>query len=102
MKLRECLAYKSQAEIETVITQLSESKSPMERLNAILLGAKYKVKNAQFLNNVSEMSGDEGNTFFGTPMSTFATAALDVLGVKKYTGDDGYILEMVESGFADV
>ena len=102
MKLRECLADKSQAEIETVITLLSESKSPMERLNAILFGAKYKVKTAQFIDNVSRMTSGETNTFFGTPMSSFATAALDVLGVKKYTGDDGYILEMVESGFADV
>ena len=102
VKLRECLADKSQTEIEMILTQLSGSKSPMERLNAILFGAKYKVKTAQFIDNVSRMAGDEANTFFGTPMSSFATAVLDVLGVKKYTGDDGYILEMVESGFADV
>ena len=89
------------SEIEEEVFKLSESGG-LRRLNSILYGAKYQVRSERFINNVIAMSSDDQTKFFGTPISSFAKAALDILGVKKYTGDDRYIHEMIESGFVDI
>ena len=96
------LAKMSQAEIADTVLRLSKSDVPGERLQAIVCGTKYRAVTQQFLDSLEEMAGDDTAIFFGTPISSFAKAALDVLGVREYTGEDRYIHEMIESGFQGI
>ena len=96
------LASATRQEIEAEIIEYSNSVNGLNRLNSILFGAKYGVRAERFITRLIDMSTDNATTFFGTPMSSFAKAALDILGVEKYTGDDDYIRIMIDSGFRDI
>ena len=75
------------------------SSAPIVVINAIIAGAKHEVKDVSFLNGVVKAEERE-DVFMGIQMKSVAAAALDVLGAKKYAGDDkqtlGFILNKFE------
>lgn len=77
----------------------AKSDLPILNLNAVLYGAKYKVSSEKFISLLKEKLIKSEASFFGVPLSSYIVAALDVLGVEKYSGDDNLIIRLVDSNF---
>lgn len=88
-------------DFKTMVLKYASSDSPIENLNAVLYGAKYKLSDERFILALHKML-DSDARFFGTPLSSFVQAALDVLGVQKYSGDDDYVMELIQSEFQQI
>lgn len=80
------------------IVQGITNESPIVQLNALIYGTKMKLKSQTFVGGVHSLT-DSDSVFFGVPMWKYAKAALHVLEIKKYTGDDDFILRLIDSGF---
>ncbi len=76
-----------------------DSDVPVLNLNAVLFGAKYKIKNPNFINTIRNKLLYSEDSFFGIKLSDYVQAALHVLGVQKYVGYDYFINRLIESNF---
>lgn len=77
----------------------AESDLPILNLNSVIFGAKYKVSSEKFISLLKEKLIKSEASFFGMSLSKIVTAALDVLGVEKYSGNDISIIRLVNSNF---
>lgn len=85
-----------------VIISGATSSSPLLNLNAVLYGTKFKIKSKEFTSALKDNLVHSNEKFFGMPLSEIVIAALDVLGVEKYSGTDKLILRLISSEFADI
>ncbi len=75
-----------------------DSDIPILNLNAVNFGTKYHCQRKEFIDRLKKLT-DSNITFFGNEMKQFAVAALDVLGVQTYTGNDAFIKKLITSQF---
>ncbi|MBP0954104.1 MAG: hypothetical protein J6M90_00510 [Oscillospiraceae bacterium] len=75
-----------------------QDNSPIVQLNALIYGTKAKIQNSVFVNSLKSLIGSRA-VFFGVPMEKYVLAALDVLGVQNYQGDDDFVLRLIHSDF---
>ena len=68
------------------IEKAAESDLPIDNLNALLFGTKYKIKTHRFISAIKNKMLCSKASFFGVPMKKYAIAALDVLDIDKYSG----------------
>ena len=66
------------------------------RQNAITAIVECRVVNKHLIELMQEMENDETKTWDYRAVGDYAKAALDILGIKSYEGDDPYVLEMIE------
>lgn len=74
------------------------SEVPFAVLNAIIDGTKSKIKEKWFIEAVVSNKGND-ETIMHIPISSFAYASLDVLGIEQYTGNDENVLKLIKTGF---
>ncbi len=72
------------------------SDVPIVQINAVIAGAQMHLKENTYIDGLKRLKGSM-ITFFGMPMSAFVTAALDVLGVEAYNGDDEFIKRLIDA-----
>lgn len=74
------------------------SSMPILQLNAVIYGTKNKLRYPEF---VSFLNNNENNEiyFLGVSLSKIIMASLDVLGIKKYNGNDEEVKKIIESKF---
>ena len=83
---------------EAVIKCLS-CQGAIYRMDAIAFASLNNMKDAEIIEKLMELK--KGRVFLdGYTVGDFAVAALDNLGIEKYTGDDRRMKELIESGFA--
>ena len=82
---------------ELIIENIS-SQIPMLVLNAIVAGTKLAIQTPAFLDGLKAAEKSEV-VLLGIPLSNFATAALHLLGRRKYEGNDPIIVSMIKSRF---
>ena len=85
-------------EFNQILLEYASSDLPIENLNAVLFGTKFGVKDDRFIGALKDMLKSDA-TFFGNPLRVFVQAALDVLGVEKYTGDESLAFRLIETKF---
>lgn len=81
---------------EAIITSCVFSETPIIALNSIMFGTINGVMNKDFISEVEKLT-DSDVTFLGNPLSAFAIAALHILDIKKYTGNDEFIINLINS-----
>lgn len=77
----------------------AESNIPILNLNAVIFGVKYRVSSDQFISLLKDKLLKSEVSFFGMKFSKIVTAALDVLNIEKYYGDDKLIMQLINSQF---
>lgn len=81
--------------IEEILNGI-KSNNTFELINAIIAGTRMNIKDNKFVDRLeSAMKNEE--TLLGVPVYEFATASLDILGIKKYKGNNRRIKEMIQS-----
>ena len=105
MKSKKCETINLQHEIDKIangdinsIINGIYSDNSLVVLNSILFGVKYKCIEEKFILKLNEQAKNSEMRFFGNPVSKFALAALDILGEKKYTGKDEFVLSVINNG----
>lgn len=68
------------------------------RMNAIAFSCICKADNAQIAEKIRKLKGDNA-ILDGYSVSDFAKAALDIMQIEKYSGDNVRIRNLIESGF---
>lgn len=76
------------------------SKSQIVVANAIIAGAQQSIKEPKFVAELKNLVNDTEIVLMGIPVSSIATAALDILGIIKYKGNDEYIQSLISSKLA--
>lgn len=79
--------------IEAIINGISSNR-PFELINAIIAGTKLDFRSEKFIEGLKRAEQNE-ETLLGVPIKEFAIASLDVIGVRKYIGDNDRIKEMI-------
>ena len=79
-----------------VIVEAIESSSPILQLNGLMFASKYSVYEAS---DAIKKLDCKDNKFMGTPLSNFKIAAMHLLGIAEYKGNETQIKEMIESKF---
>lgn len=80
-----------------VIIENIQAKTPILVLNAIMAGVKKGLRDAAFIDGV--LKAEESDVvLLGLPIKKAATAALHLLGQRRYTGKDSVIVSLIESG----
>lgn len=74
-----------------------KSNGSLLRINAIVSAVQNKVSSEQIISNIEKLQSDK-TMVCGFLISDFAVAALDKLGVKKYTGDSDTIKAIIAEG----
>jgi hypothetical protein len=75
----------------------------VDRNNAIIEAVQHNIKDDSIINQIKRLKSD--NTFLfglnggGYTVSTFAYAALDVLNIEKYKGNDEYVKKLIDFKF---
>ena len=77
----------------------AQSDIPILNLNATIFGAKFRCTSPEFAEMLKTKMLYSDSTFMGTPLASFAVAALDVLRIQKYRGTDKFICELISSNF---
>ncbi len=83
----------------TAILIGAKSDKPILNLNAVIFGTKFKCKSQDFIDVLKTKLFNSDKSFMGTPLKVFVTAALDILEVKKYNGNDAEIRKLINSNF---
>ncbi len=84
---------------ETIIEGIS-SKTQIVVANAVIAGAQQSIKEPKFIAELKNLVNDTEIVLMGIPVSSIATAALDILDIIKYEGDDEYIQSLINSKLA--
>lgn len=84
--------------IEAVLYGI-KSDVPILNFNAVAYGAKYQCHEKEFIDALKNKFINSDITFFGMEMKSFVIAALDVLNVQKYTGNDTFIKQLITYKF---
>ena len=69
-------------------------------VNAIIAGTQQKIRDDAFVDQLNQIADDFETKMLNIPLSFFAIAALDILGIKTYNGDDEHIKIMIDSKFS--
>lgn len=69
-----------------------------DKFNGIIECVKSNLKTAEIIERLKELKNDT-TTIAGHPIADFSMAALDILGIEKYDGDDNSIKQLIESKF---
>ena len=69
------------------------------RTNAIIHTVKHKILNDSIISEIRELTKDGVSLMGVYKVSDFAIAALALLGIEKYYGDDEIILNLINSNF---
>lgn len=77
----------------------AKSDIPILNLNAVIFGTKFRCTSPEFIELLKTKMLDSSVSFMGTPLESFATAALDILGVQEYNGTDDFICKLISSDF---
>lgn len=84
-------------EKEAIIGGLSHAGA-IYRMNAIAFSSIHKIKDIEVQKMIKRLKDDE--TFLdGYSVSQFAVAALDIMNIEKYTGDNSNIKNLIASKF---
>ena len=83
---------------EAVVQGLKHSGA-LYRANGIINAARYQMKSNDIIQEINSLLKDDVIIICGVRVCDFAIAALDILGYKKYHGDDEYITRMILSKF---
>lgn len=65
-----------------------------DNVEAILLGAEYRVHDAEYVEGLKELLHSDLRSF-GIPIANYATGVLGLLGELQYSGDDPCILGII-------
>lgn len=82
----------------TAIMNGIHSDCPFELLNAIIAGTKIHLLDIEFIECVKAATKIE-IVMMGVPLSDFAIAALETLGIQKYSGNNQRIKELIQCKF---
>lgn len=77
----------------------AESDLPILNLNAVIFGTQNRISSEKYISLLKDKFLKSDISFFGMPFSKIVTAALDVLGVEKYAGNDDSIIRLINSNF---
>ena len=72
------------------------SDSPILVLNAILAGTRMELRSDVFVYGVEQATNND-STLLNLSISQCAHASLDILGIRKYTGEDNNILALISA-----
>ena len=75
-----------------------ESNNEYVVLNAIIQGTIKKIKDTNFVEGIRKAK-DSDAVFLNLPLRSVATAALDVLSIEQYRGNDAVIKDLIACGF---
>lgn len=67
-------------------------------INAVLSGAKHKIKDAAFMDGIEKARNSEA-VLMGFPLKSVADAAYIFLTGRKYAGDDGLVKTLIANEF---
>lgn len=65
---------------------------------AIITCAVLKPKSPDIISALKKLKDDQ-HLIIGHPLSEYVNAALDVIGVEKYTGNDSFMKELITTRF---
>ena len=74
------------------------SDIPILVMNAIIGGAENRVKDRRFIDSLKEQKSNDIELLH-IRIGDVAIAALDVLGIEKYTGDDQAVKDIIYTQF---
>lgn len=84
---------------ETILKGIS-SKTQIMVANAIIAGTQQGITDTVFVDELKKLVSNTEIILMGIPISDIAIAALDILGITKYNGDDEYIHSLITSKLA--
>lgn len=84
---------------ETIIKGIS-SESQIIVANAVIAGTQQGITDTTFVDELKKLVNNTEIVLLGVPISSIATAALDILGITKYEGNDEYIHSLITSKLA--
>ena len=97
LPIKEIISRMSVGEEDAIINGLSH-KGALIRINAVMFAVKYKCKKNNVIELIKELLTDNTEVD-GYSVSQFSIAALDVLGITKYTGNDENVVELIDDEF---
>ena len=84
---------------ETLLKGIS-SKVQIIVANAVIAGTQQGLTDTVFVDELKKLVSNTEIILMGIPISNIAVAALDILGIIKYDGDDEYIQNLIISKLA--
>jgi hypothetical protein len=81
-----------------MILESIRSETPILILNAIISGTQQKIRDEKYIDGL-RMATLNNIALLNVKISELAVAALDVLGIEEYHGDDQRITSYIESAF---
>ena len=84
---------------ETILKGIS-SKTQIMVVNAVIAGTQQGITDTVFVDELKKLVSNTEIILMGVPISNIAIAALDILGITKYDGDDEYIQSLITSKLA--
>lgn len=84
-------------EVSAILTGIS-SGSDILNLNAIITGTRIGLDDNSFILKVKALKNSDA-VLLGTHLSHVAKAALDVLKIEEYSGDNKLIKELIDTRF---
>lgn len=81
---------------ETILKGIS-SKTQIMVANAVIAGTQQGITDTVFVDELKKLVSNTEIILMGIPISNIAIAALDILGITKYNGNDEYIESLIIS-----
>lgn len=85
-----------QGDLQEILSGICDERQILV-VNAIITGTRQKIRDTAFVERLHQLTADSETKLLNVPISFFAIAALDILGIKRYTGDDEYIKKLIDS-----
>lgn len=82
-----------------IIIRGINDKTPIVNYKAILSGTREGMHDRAFIKGLKRLKKSEVTLLGGVKLRDFAVAALDLLNVEKYIGDDEHIKKYISSNF---
>ena len=79
------------------IMEAANSNNPFWQLHSIINGTRIGLKSDEYIELIKNEFMHSEAKFLGMRMSYFAEAALDILGIEKYTGEDSTVKNLIKS-----
>jgi len=84
---------------EKLVAEALEHNGALYRVNGITSAVNHKIISPIIVEKIIKLKDDNVVTICGAYVSEYAIAALDILGIEKYTGNEFRILRLIEAGF---